>query len=290
MDETQPTPPIEEPIPVVQEEPPLAYEETPVVEPEVREASSPPPPPQKNLGQRILGTLGMFVLFLLLFVAGVWLSGMVRSYINSPQPTTSIETTPTPAPSVTPSSRSATPSAAPATGGWRTYTVISGITRQAIGGITLSLPSEVLPPVCDGTTCGSQGTYLPGGTRFTVAPRGAGQVLKDFRGSVISDLQGQAFTVTQTTIAGRPAVSFQANFTGSTSGGSTFGQMRGVMIEVTEGMSLELNHFTPTGRTADFAGDDKIFDEILARLVLGGNSGAEKGSTPQATPTSATSL
>lgn len=206
-------------------------------------------------------SLGMFLLFAVLFATGVWLSGIVRNVLSEP-PSETVATLPTPEPGA------ATISGTPTQTGWKTYGVISGVTRKEIPGISLQLPPDVLVPICDGTNCASQGTYLPGGTRFTVAPRGAGQVLKDFRGSVISDLRGQQFTVTQTTVVGRPAVVFQGDFTGSTAGGYTFGQMRGVMIEVTDTLSLELNHFTPTGLVADFAADDKLFDEILARLIL----------------------
>lgn len=273
--------------------PPLTYEETPVVEPSGEagpppieqpapepastEHTAPPPPPQredsgqappvakKSFIRRVVGTVGTFFLFVLLFSAGVWLSGVVKDYFSVMPEQVSVTPSPQPTSAVVPVG-SATPSATPAPVGWKTYGVTSGVTRAEISGISYELPAEVLAPICDGTSCASQGTYLPGGTRFTVAPRGAGQVLKDFRGSIISDLRGQAFTVTQTTIAGKKAVAFHADFTGSTAGGYTFAQMRGVMIEVTDTMSLELNHFTPTGLTANFAADDLIFDQILERL------------------------
>lgn len=235
--------------------------------------SSPRPPRTKGFVSRLMGTIGTLLLFVILFGVGVWLSGIVRNYLSAP---TQTQETPTPTPrEVTIPQGGATP-AATAVSTWTRYGVVSGVTRKEIAGISFELPPEVLAPICDGASCASQGTYLPGGTRFTVAPRGAGQVLKDFRGSIISDLQGQTFTVTQVTIAGRPAVAFAANFTGSTAGGYTFGQMRGVMIEVTDTLSLELNHFTPTGITADFAADDKLFDEILKRVNF---SGTEKGGT-----------
>jgi hypothetical protein len=219
--------------------------------------------------------LGTLLLFIILFGVGVWLSGIIRNYVSTPIETGSPTPTPTTTESVVPAG-GATPSAQAVVSTWTRYGVISGVTRREIAGVSYELPPEVLASACDGATCASQGTYLPGGTRFTVAPRGEGQILKDFRGSIISDLRGQAFSVTQVTVAGRPAIAFAANFTGSTAGGYTFGQMRGVMIEVTDTLSLELNHFTPTGITAHFAADDKLFDQILLRVNL---SGADKGGT-----------
>lgn len=271
----------------------LTYEETPVIEPppsaepppapdpvpaETPPAPAPPPTPEtksrpagKSFFRRFLGMLGTLLIFALLFGAGVFLSGILRDYLNAPATEeTAVIPTPTPV-SILPAG-SATPSATPAATGWTAYAVISGVTRVAIPGISLSLPSDLAAPTCDGSSCSSQGTYLSGGTRLTIAPRGAGQVLKDFRGSIISDLQGQAFTVTQTTVAGRNAVAFEADFTGSTAGGSTFSRMRGVMIEVTPTLSLELNHFTPTGTTADFASDDAVFNQILSRVSFSSTS------------------
>jgi len=55
---------------------------------------------------------------------------------------------------------------------WEEYFVINGITKEPVDDILYQLPSNVLEPICDGSTCASQGTYLPGGTRFTVAARG----------------------------------------------------------------------------------------------------------------------
>ncbi len=168
---------------------------------------------------------------------------------------------------------------------WKTYQVVSGTTKLPIEGISFRLPAEILSPVCDTTTCMSQGTYLPGGTRFTVAPRGSGQLLVDFRGSAISDAGGIVFTTKDTTVGGHTAKLFTGSFSGKTVGGYGFNQMRGYMIEVTPTLSLEINHFTPIGVTADFAADDTLFDQIVSSLVMPG--------TPSATiitpiPTSAT--
>ena len=85
----------------------------------------------------------------------------------------------------------------------------------------------------------------------------------------MSDLRGQAFTVTETTIGGKKAVLFSGSFTGSTVGGYGFTQMRGAMIEVTADLSIELNHFAPNGVTTDFAADDTLFDQILQQVKFG---------------------
>lgn len=118
------------------------------------------------------------------------------------------------------------------------------------------------------------------GTRLTIAPRGTGQVLADFRGKVISDAGGKEFVIKQVTVAGQQATDFSTATVGSTIGGYAFSTMHGVMIEVTDTLSLEINHFSPSGITVDFAADEKLFNEIIATLSFSGVSGtATKGST-----------
>ena len=51
-----------------------------------------------------------------------------------------------------------------------------------------------------------------------------------------------------------------------------------MMIELTNTLSLEINHFTPNGITSDFVKDDALFDTILKTLTFLGP-----------TPTTATS-
>lgn len=234
---------------------PLTYEETPIIDP-----VTPSPPPRNS--RYFLQTIGTIIVFVVLFGVGVWLSTVIRPYTtastsipeNVPTPTQVLVPTPTVSSGVYP--------------GWTTYTVVSGATKQPIAGISFRLPQDVLAPICDGGSCASQGTYLPGGTRFTIAPRGGGQALRDFRGAVVVDAGGREFTTTPTTVASRQALEFSGLFTGTTSGGYSFTQMRGVMIEVDSTLSLEINHFTPTGISADFASDDALFDEILKTLML----------------------
>lgn len=151
---------------------------------------------------------------------------------------------------------------------WETYHVIDGAGGVPIRGISFILPPDVLSPICDSVSCVSQGTYLPGGTRFTVAPRGIGHALADFRGKIVSDAAGREFLTEAATVAGQPAIVFSGDFAGTTVSGYSFMKMRGVMIEVDDTLSLEFNHFTPSGVNADFASDDVLFEQILKTLKL----------------------
>lgn len=242
----------------------LQYEETPEVPmPSVQ----PPPPIKKKSG--CLGTIFTIIIFLALFIAGIWLSSFARQFF--PDTATTEETNTLVTPTIT-TRQLSTASGSAIADVWKTYEVISGTTKVQFGGVTYQLPSDVLAPVCDGTGCGSQGTYLPGGTRFTVAPRGTGQALRDFRGSVISDVGGISFTTQRTTVAGLPATEFTGVFTGRTVSGYGFSRMRGVMVELTPTTSLEVNHFTPNGIVADFAPDDVLFDAIVKTIKIAGST------------------
>lgn len=239
--------------------------------------SVPPPPPQRG---SFLKTLGTLILFGLLFVVGIVLSSFLRQFLptgfsltnrgtNQEQNTDIV-------PFVTPEDTTGLGSGT--TGSltsWRSYQVINGLTRQPVPGISFQLPPDVLSPICDGSNCASQGTYLPGGTRFTVAARGPGQVLKDYRGAEVADLGGTLFTSKPTTIKERTGVEFTGGFNGRTVSGYAFSQMRGYMIDLDSTTSLEINHFTPTGITADFTADDALFEKIVATLSLSG--GTNKG-------------
>src|SRR3972149_8375662 len=139
--------------------------------------AAPPPLPTHLLGN--------IILFGLLFGVGVWLSMFLRQYLPSgvaPPPGSE------PAASLPPAVPTAVPEIYP---DWNTHYVLGSMTKQPIAGVSFKLPPEVLAPVCDSTNCGSQGTYLPGGSRFTVAPRGAGQYFADARGAAITDLAGR---------------------------------------------------------------------------------------------------
>jgi hypothetical protein len=264
----------------------LTYEETPPIEP-IKEPEPdifPPPKPNRN-SSSVITTI---IIFILLFVVGFWLSGIVRKYAGNFFGGNK-EVSIVPTPSIKESVGNLMPTTAPDTfGTWKTYPVVNGRTRVAYEGISFKLPPEVLTPICDGSSCQSQGTYLPGGTRFTVALRGVGQVLPDFRGKIISDLKGVPFTAKETMIKGITATEFEGLFTGTTVSGYVFSRMHGFMIPVTDTVSLEINHFTPSGIVADFVKDDALFDEIMKTLILPISSlekgGAGASGSPSATP------
>ncbi len=239
----------------------LAYEETPIIEPVTSgispdltpaPAAPPPTPSPKPAPAKRTSPIMLFILFTLLFGIGVFASSYIRQLLPL---------TPTPQPTVTPAPVVTTPPNPYAD--WKTYSVISGVTRKAVDGISFRLPPEVAELFCDGKNCASQGAYLPGNTRFTVAARGTGQILADYRGKAVTDFLGHTFTTTPTTVAGRPALAFVGDFSGTTLTGYSFTKMRGVMISVTDTLSLEVNHFAPSGVTTDFAGDDVLFTKIL---------------------------
>ena len=261
----------------------LTYEETPPIEPiKEPEPDMFPPPKPKNTTLSIITTL---IFLILLFVIGFWLSGIVRKYAGNFFGGNK-EAYVVPTPSIKETVKNLMPTTLEDMfGTWKTYQVLNGKTREAYEGLSFKLPGEVLSLICDGSSCRSQGTYLPGGTRFTVALRGVGQVLPDYRGKIISDLKGIPFTTSETTIGGQSATEFSGTFIGTTVSGYVFSQMRGYMIPLTETISLEINHFTPNGLTTDFLKDDVLFDQILQTLIFPSSS-LEKGGTssPSAAP------
>lgn len=288
-----------------QEKPTLTYEETPIMEPvpgstpvnqpsqpqapQPLQPSTPPPPPPpvpppqqgKNPRGGLFRFLGTLVFFVILFALGVWLSTQLRSFM-SPPPVPVATETPTPLPTLLPTeTQPASPSGVPSS--WKTYQVLSGATKKPIDGFSYMLPPDVVAPVCDGASCASQGTSLPGGTRLTVAARGKGQLLPDFRGAILTDAAGREFTMKQTIIGGLPVYEYTGNFTGRTGGGYTFTQMRGVLIAVTTTLAIDFNHFSPTGVTTDFAADDKLLDQMIGTIKVTTQlplpTGTQKGAT-----------
>ncbi|MFH0750184.1 MAG: hypothetical protein V1917_04730 [Candidatus Gottesmanbacteria bacterium] len=264
--------------PLVDTPPEIIYEETPVITPIPENV----PPKKKSF----LSLIKNIFLLGMLFIIGYVLSGVIRNVINTSQ-TTNINTKPAPVnqelTQQTPESTmtaitSEKPVVQPIS--WKQYNPINGTTRKPIDAIQFKLPSAVLPPICDGSACGSQGTYLPGGTRFTIAPRGAGQVLADFRGKIISDAGGKTFITKQTTVAGKQATEFSTANVGSTIGGYAFSTMHGYMIEVNDTLSLEINHFAPSGINVDFMADDALLKQIIATLTFGNIGSTEKGAPP----------
>lgn len=149
---------------------------------------------------------------------------------------------------------------------WQEYQVLSqGVDVE---GVKLMLPQDLLPPTCDGGTCASYGTYLPGGTRLTIAPRGDGHQLPHISGSIITDVGGQSFQSEDRTVAGYSSVGFQGTFNGTTTGGYAFEQMSGVLIELSDTFALEVNHFSPPGVETDFEADHELFEQILSSIII----------------------
>lgn len=265
---------------VFQPPPEITQRNDPLSEgPQVTEEHSKKPPKKNHLGT---------ILFIvILFGLGVWLSSQLRTFFA---PSVSEETVvPTLAPIARvspPATGVASPSGALPSGSRQIYNVISGVTKKPIEGLTYQLPSEVKAPVCDSQSCASQGTNLPGGTRFTVAARGKGQLLPDFRGAILTDAAGREFTMKQGVFGGVFAYEYTGNFTGRTGGGYTFTAIRGVLMPVSETLAVEFNHFAPAGITSDFAGDDAVFNEIIASFKTGMvNTATPSVSLPPATPT-----
>ena len=270
---------------------PLTYEETPIIEPVAEptpvHASVEPPPSLPPVGylpktsskpHSFVSGLGKLIVFVLLFGVGIWLSSYVRQYMPKSVDVPFLTPTRTvvkPTPSV--STGLPTPSLQVVSDVWKSYDVLSGTSKKPIEGVKIQLPPDVLSLICDGVNCASQGTFLPGGTRFTVAARGAGQLLPDFRGTVISDVGGITFVTKPMILLGQQAMEFTGIFTGRTISGYAFSKMRGVMVPITSTLSLEINHFTPSGITADFDADDKLFNEILQKLSLPSAGLQDKG-------------
>jgi hypothetical protein len=268
----------------------LTYEETPIIEP-IQESSSavavppvqppapvhtetpaPPEPvethipgvphssPKKNMGK----TVGNVLFFLILFGLGVWLSLQLRAFLSSSSE--SAQVTPTPTLSVLPTLAPVTAASGSANvqGSWITYQVQSGASKKVMAGVSYKLPAAITAPVCDGSNCPSMGTNLSGGTRFTVAARGKGFTLPDFRGAILTDAAGHQFTMKQSIIGGKGVYEYIGDFAGRTGGGFGFSKMRGVLVPVTDLISVEFNHFAPVGVTSDFASDDALLDQIIA--------------------------
>jgi hypothetical protein len=218
--------------------------------------------PPKKKSSSCLKTAGIIIAFIALFFIGVNLSSSIRKFLPSGSGGNTETQTATTQPLNTPS-----PVASPAAT-WKTYDVISGVTKLAIAGVAFQLPPDILPPICDGVACASQGTYLPGGTRLTIAARGAGQSLRDFRGTVISDANGVPIPTKQLLLGQITATEYESSGSGRTVAGYVFSRMRGVMIPLTDMLSVEVNHFTPSGVSADFEKDDLLFNEIIKTFTF----------------------
>lgn len=236
----------------------IVAEESPPIGPE-HELSAPPKKPSS-----FFATFGNVVLFAVLFALGVGASVFLRQYLAQPRD----ESTTTMKPQATVASSPIPTVSTDPYANWKPYQVMSGSTKQPIAGISFKLPPDVLAPICDGPSCASQGTYLPGGTRLTVAPRGKGQWLPTTAGAIMTDAGGREFISKVASISGMPSQEFSGLFAGTTGGGYTFAQIRGIVVHGPEGISLEINHFAPTGVNANWDTDDVLFDKILETITF----------------------
>jgi len=216
--------------------------------------------------------IGTVLFVVILFGLGVWLSVQLRSFFapaeTEPEPVHVV--TPYPLSDTNQRDTEASPSVRPTirlASEWETYQVRGNGT--AFTGVTYTLPSNVSAPVCDGTSCVSQGTNLPGGTRFTVAARGKGQALPDFRGAILTDANGKEFAMEEMTIGAITGYGYEGSFTGKTGGGYMFSRMRGILIPIDDSLAVDFNHFAPVGVTTDFESDDRIFEQIITSFVSG---------------------
>lgn len=259
----------------------LTYEETPIIEP-IAEVSPvtpqpgahstlplpheafAPPHPKKSIGK----TIGNILLFVLLFGLGIWLASQARLFISSSVEQTQLIPTPTEyvSPTNVPVYESSQSAVQPM--GFVAYNIFSGSGKYMMPGVTFQLPTAVAAPMCDEGNCPSQGTMLPGGTRFTVAARGKGYLLPDFRGAILTDVAGREFVMKQSVVGGKSVYEYIGDFTGRTGGGYTFAKMRGVLVSITPITSVEFNHFAPVGQTTDFAADDVLFEKIIASVMV----------------------
>lgn len=286
--------------------PVLTYEETPIIEP-ISDPTHPEVPtvhpapletptsqhqpvssdhfpgiPHTNSTRSAGKIIGNLVFFVMLFGLGVWLSLQLREFLATPTEVVNSEITPTETVNLPTSipTKVASGSASKPQGSWVTYQVVSGSNQKVMSGVSYQLPSEITAPICDGGSCPSQGTNLTGGTRFTVAARGKGFTLPDFRGAILTDAAGQQFVMKQSIVGGKGVYEYIGDFTGRTGGGYSFTKMRGVLVPVTETISVEFNHFAPVGIASDFVADDVLFDKIIASFT--------STVTPVATSTPAT--
>jgi hypothetical protein len=245
---------------------------------------SSPPQQTGSGGNKFVSVL----VFLFLFALGIGVSMVVRSYLSRPTTSEVVIPIETPEPTVeeeiafditptefaTPSTStkiiiSNKPTVRPTIKPIKTiYGIRDARTGKDVVGVSFTLSPNIKPLECDKPNCISQGTNLPGSTRFTVALRGDGQQLRDFRGGAISDATGKEFSMSKTVFQGREAVEYEADFTGSTINSIRFGKMRGIMIALDDGTSIELNHFCPSGMECDFDSDNGVFSTILSSLQM----------------------
>lgn len=219
---------------------------------------------------KILPTL---LLVIVLLAIGVGISLIIRQFTNDiPSISTFVPGMPgsvTATPSVPAQTASPTPNP-DAMEGWRTESVFTGTANVAYPGVTYRLPADILTPICDGALCVSRGTYLPGGTRFTVSFKTETKTADEFLHTVVTDAASNAFDTQEASMAGRPARTYAGSFAGQTTGGYQFTRLAGIMILLPDNRVLEFNHFSPLGLNADFTSDEALFQKIVGTVKIGG--------------------
>jgi hypothetical protein len=265
----------------------LVYEETPEIIPIIPNTATSPPPaaetntikdmpitsdqpspsevPQTQLPPQSPRRKSSLPLFIFLLVLGLG-SGFIFRSVNFQLPNFqnsdngTIKNSPTP---IQKSNLSSTPSIKQdLAGDWTTNDLnIFGLPHWSF-----KLPPEVVPLMCDSSACSSQGTYLPGGSRFTVYYQKLTAADAEFPKTIVTDANGKAFVTSANIFLGKPMLKFLGTFTGLTTGGYYFTQMKGVLILVDQKTALGFNHFAPNGISSDFTADDAVFDKIVDTL------------------------
>lgn len=251
-------------------------EETPEfpLEPAVQPAASadllqtPPLPTEHPVNKPLQGSVFLFIFFfVVLFIVGIFISMYIHGFVPSGGTVVHQQSTPTAAPTSTPIPTPPDPFAS-----WKSYAMTEGSTPSGF----YKLPPNVAAPVCDGPSCISRGTTLPGGTRFTISVKNVSQSLSSLGGARIIDASGLAFTSNTATVSGHFAIAFDGAFSGKTSDGYGFSEMRGFMVEISPSLTMEINHFAPEGATVDWTRDDALFDQILSQITFSSPSATGK--------------
>jgi hypothetical protein len=250
----------------------LEYEETPIIEPiEEKDLPGPLNTPELSThsrhGKRPLAGIKKSVFFLFLFLLGVGGVTFLRPFFETltfPFFQQTTKDTRSEIPQNTPPSETVDE-----TFEWNSFS-----TKAGMNFLTYKLPKEVLPPVCDGSACPSEGTFLPGGTRFTVSTKITNTPIVNFAKLIVKDAGGKVFDTQEATVSGHTAVNFSGSFLGLTTGGYSFTRMHGVMIYVAPTIAVEFNHFSPNGITSEFEKDDAVFSQILKTITFVSTSSA----------------
>lgn len=221
-----------------------------------------PPNGVKNDG-RHLGAIAPIVGVVLLFGVGIGIS-MFVNYLNNSRISTVNKSGPE-------SGREIIPPITPAAPvnqyeAWKDFEIANPTDKSVLAAI--KIPPEMLPPICDGRTCASQGTFMPGGTRFTVSVRQGIMNEAEFATLTMTDMSGQPFETKSASEGAVRQKTYTGSFIGTTASGYKFTQMYGRVYWIGPGQVLEINHFSPSGINVDMAGDRQLFTKITNSLEI----------------------